>query len=125
MTRDIAFVLSLSIAIAAIIGAVRYRRINPVYHPFIYCIWLGFINEILGYYISSIHGSNAINNNLYVLAECLLITWQFKKWGLFDRTRKLYYSILAGFLYSGWLKNSGFQEFIFRLPILEWFIHLS
>jgi len=98
MTYTLVIALSFSIAIAAIIGGIRYSKINPAYYPFLYCIWLGLLNEIIGYIITQNGYSNAVNNNIYVLLESLLITWQFRKWGLFQRTKTLFFIILASFI---------------------------
>ena len=97
-TYSIVILFSFSISIAAIIGLIRFRKINPAYYPFLYCIWIGLLNEIVSYIITHNKHSNAINNNIYVLIESLLITWQFKNWGLFHRTRYLFAGILSGFV---------------------------
>jgi len=89
---------SFSISIAAIIGLIRYRKINPVYYPFLYCVWIAFLNEILGYFLIYSGRHNAINNNIYVLAEAMLFTWQFKNWGLFRRSGRLFIAILVSFV---------------------------
>lgn len=89
---------SLSIGIAAIISVIRFRKINPVYYPFIYCIWLAFSNEVLGYFLIYSGHSNAVNINIYVLFESLLITWQFRKWLVFERYKKPYLVLLVSFL---------------------------
>ena len=89
---------SFSIVIAAIIGWVKFKKINPAYYPFIYCIWIGFLNEIIGYFLIYSGHSNAINNNIYVLAEALLITWQFKNWNLFHRFRGFFFALLVCFV---------------------------
>lgn len=78
---------SFSILIAAIIGWVRFSKINSAYYPFIYCIWVALVNEILGYFLIYNGISNAINNNVYVLIEAVLITWQFQRWGIFQRIK--------------------------------------
>ena len=76
-------IFSFSIIIAATIGWVRFRKINPAYYPFIYCIWLAFLNEILSFIFAQTIRDNSVNNNLYALAESLLIVWQFRNWGIF------------------------------------------
>jgi hypothetical protein len=98
MSYTLAAVFTFSIAIAAIIGGIRFRKIDPAYYPFIFCIWLALGNEILGFIFSHIRHSNAVNNNIYVLLESLLFTWQFQKWGLFKRVRPLFPMILGAFV---------------------------
>ena len=76
---------SLSIGIAALIGALRYRSIHRSYYPFIYCCWLGILNECTSIFLVQKGYSNAINSNIYVLLEFGLLTWQFYNWGFFNR----------------------------------------
>ena len=56
-----------SIFIAGIIGLVRFRKINKIYWPLIFAIWLACINEVLSYSLFINNHSTAINNNIYVL----------------------------------------------------------
>ena len=98
MTYTVALILSFSISIAALIGGIRYKKINPAYYPFLYCLWLGLANEIVGQVVTRNGYSNAVNNNIYVLLESLLITWQFRRWGLFDRAVKLFAVIMVAFV---------------------------
>ena len=74
---------SFSIFIAAFIGALRIKAVDPEFYPFIFCIWIAALNEVVSTILTSCHINTAINNNLYVLLEALLIGWQFKNWGLF------------------------------------------
>lgn len=97
MLRTLIVIFSFSIVFAAIIGWIRYKKINPAYYPFIYCIWIGFINEIISYVATRAGYSTAVNNNIYVLIEALLFTWQFKRWGLFQQHQSLFIIILTLF----------------------------
>jgi hypothetical protein len=54
-------ILSLCILIPATIGLIRFSKINRAYYPFIYCIWLGALIEII--------------NNILVLIAIFIITW--------------------------------------------------
>ena len=94
MTYVLSVILSLSIAFPAIAGAIRLKKINAVYYPFVYCIWLGLLNEMLGVFLAINGYSNAFNNNLYVLAESILFTWLFYKWGLPGHIKKLFTFII-------------------------------
>ena len=105
MTYTLAVILSASIAFPAIIALVRFRRINAVYHPFIYCIWLGFLNEVIGFFVVRSGNSNAFNNNIYALAEAILFTWLFKKWGLFEKNKKIIF-FLAVLYVAAWLSET-------------------
>ncbi len=78
-------VLSFTIIIPVVVSWWRFKKIPPVYHPFIFCLWLGLLNEVLSYVLSRVIHSNAVNSNLYVLAESLLLLWQFHRWQLFGK----------------------------------------
>jgi hypothetical protein len=114
MNPYIGYILNSSIAIGAIIGCIRFRRIHPSYYPFLFIIWTGTINEIIstclvlsGYY-------NIANFNIYNLVESLLATWLFYRWRLFDERPKFYHTLLLTFSIS-WLLDiifiSGFSHF--------------
>jgi hypothetical protein len=107
MTYTLAVILSFSIAIAAVIGWVRFSKINPTYYPFLFCIWIGFLNEIVGYLITKEGYSNAVNNNIYVLFESLLLTWQFDNWKLFKGPRYLFVLLLCLFTFT-WVMEGFF-----------------
>ena len=95
---SITVISGFTIVIAAIIGWIRFKKINPAYFPFLYFIWLGLLNEIISFILIKNNQRNTVNNNIYVLAEAVLIAWQFKKWKIFERLRFLFPTIL--FLFS-------------------------
>lgn len=76
-------VLNYTIVIAAIAGIIRFKYILSDVYPFLFIIFVGTINELIS--TARIHnmGSNAINSNVYVLLEYLLVMYQFFKWDLF------------------------------------------
>lgn len=90
--------LSFSIAIAAIIGGLRFKKISPAYYPFLYCVWIALANEVIGFLLTRNGYTNAINNNIYVLAESILLTWQFYRWNLFRRNEKVFAFIIASYV---------------------------
>lgn len=98
MTYTIAAIFSYSVAFPAIIGLVRFKKINSVYYPFLYCMWLALANEIISSFVITGGHSNAINDNIYGLCEALLFTWQFKNWGLFRRSKHLFTGIVIIFI---------------------------
>jgi hypothetical protein len=98
-------IFSFSIVIPAIIGWVRFKKINPTYYPFIICLWIGLINEIVSYVVSQYKISNALNSNVYVLAESLLINWQFRRWGIFERMKSLFALIMILFIGTWVVEN--------------------
>ena len=94
--------LSLTILIPVVVSWWKYKKIPPVYHPFIWCLWLGLLNELLSVVCSKVFHSNAVNSNLYVLAESLFILWQFQRWQLFGRLPHLFTVAACSFL-AVWL----------------------
>jgi hypothetical protein len=71
--------LSYSIIFACIIGAIRYKVIKS-YHPFILFVFLSLFNEIFSALSIKLWKSNAINCNIYILLEYLILLFQFAKW---------------------------------------------
>ena len=118
---------SLSIVIAAIIGAWRYSAIHRIFRPFIYCVWLGLFNELLSLVLIYSNNSNIVNSNIYVLAESWLITWQFYEWGLLRRYKILFPGLLAllaitwmteNFLIASLLQFSSWFRIIYSFVIV-------
>ena len=72
--------LNHSILIPAIIGGIRFRSIAHAYYPFIFLMWLGLLNETLSLILIYTIRSNAVNSNIYVLIEYLVVLVQFYTW---------------------------------------------
>lgn len=72
--------LNHSITLAAVIAFFRFKKIGQSFHPFVFFIWLGFANETLSLILIYTIRSNAVNSNVYVLIEYIMILWQFYKW---------------------------------------------
>jgi hypothetical protein len=99
---EIAAILGSSVAIAAVVGLLRFSQAKKEYRLFLFIIWLGLLNHT--YSLISIHyfRTNTINSNLYVLIEGLLYIWLFRSWGLFQ-TRKYLAPILTSVLICAWV----------------------
>lgn len=78
---------SYSIAIAATIGLIRFRKILRTYQPFIIITIAALLNEVCSSLLIYFHKSNAATTNVLGLIECLLWLWQFKRWQVFKRWR--------------------------------------
>ena len=99
--------LSFSIVIPACTAIIRFNKINSVYFPFILCLWIGLLNEIISYFLlNTFHVSNNINNNIYLLLEAVLFVWLFRKWNLFSSRKSFNY--LLNFIVLLWLINIFF-----------------
>lgn len=102
MNYNLAVILTCSIFIPAIIGLIRINKISSTYYPFLFCIWLGSLNEVTSYTIGKMGQQTSFNNNVYAFFESLLFVWQFKKWRLFDNSKILYHTIIVAFI-CAWL----------------------
>jgi hypothetical protein len=119
MNHLIILILIFSILIPAVIGVLRIKKIDTKLYPFIFCIWVATLNEIVSAILTSFNINTAPNNNLYVLTEALLIGWQFRNWGLFSFYKhafRLYIllAILAWLIETSFFRelhtiNSGFR----------------
>lgn len=84
MNNNIVVLFSFSILIAAIAGLLKIKTTDGSFYPFILCLCIASINEIISMVMSRMGHSTNINNNIYVLAEACLLTWQFKNWEAFQ-----------------------------------------
>jgi hypothetical protein len=107
MNHLLILTLSFSILIPAIIGAVRIKKTDTMLHPFIFCIWVAAFNEMFSAILTSFNINTAFNNNIYVLAEALLIGWQFRNWGLFGFYKHAF-SFYILLVIAGWLIETSF-----------------
>lgn len=98
MNFDLTIYFSFSVAIAAVISWVRFKRIAPAFYPFLFLVWLGLANEIVSAIIVYNGSGNAINNNIFSILESLLMLWFFKRQRVFDDQPKLFYIIGAVYL---------------------------
>ena len=96
-SRLLLFTFSFSILIGGIIAIIRFRDINKVYYPFLLCIWLAGITEIISFILIENHLHTIINNNIYYLAESLLIIILFRNLGLFKRYKAIFFILIISF----------------------------
>lgn len=112
-------VLNFSLVIPVLVSIGKYGRLDKVFNPFLWFIWLGMANEILSLLLIYTGNSNAVNGNFYILLEYGLILWQFYNW---DYTADKIYFILAVVGAGAWVadnlvvhsinyRNSGFRIF--------------
>lgn len=93
--------LSYVIAIAAVIGVWRMKQIDETYYPIIILACVATVNEVLSTILSHTIHSTALNNNIYVLVEAILIVWQFSRWKVFGGA-KVIYVVIAGAMATLW-----------------------
>lgn len=92
-----------SIALPALAGIVRYRRVAAAWHPFLLLCCLGLGNELLSFWLMNRVRSNMVNSNCYVLAEYLLLVWQFARWNRWPKA-SAWYAGVSGML--AWLTDN-------------------
>ena len=73
MNYYVSELLSYSIVPAVITGIVYYSRITNRYRLFIWYLWVCLLNEIAGTILIHTIRNNAYSNNLFILAEWLLL----------------------------------------------------
>lgn len=106
MNKEVYFVFSLSIAIAAIIGLVRFRKLDPGYRPFLFYVFVSLANEILSYFLQDQPKKYIlIDLNLFTLFEYCILLVQFYYWNIFYRLQWLFYVLLGGFTLLWLLEN--------------------
>lgn len=81
---------SYSIAFAAILGLVRFKRIASEYRPFVYLCVIALLNEGVSTVCVEIFRSNVINANIYILIELYFLLWLFRNWGTIQRSNRFY-----------------------------------
>lgn len=91
----ISVISSFSIAIAAIIGVLKYKPVLKEYRPFIIFIWLGLLNETISLIFVFWRKNNSINSNIYVLLEFVLLLYIFYLWNS-GKLKQVYTSLLIG-----------------------------
>ena len=83
MPYSILVLLSYSVFIAAIAAVVCRKKLGSRFLPFMLFVVTGAINEIVSTVLIYLHHKTTINNNIYMLAESVLLVWQMKRWGTF------------------------------------------
>src|SRR5688572_19455132 len=94
--------LNYSVAIAAVIGLIRFRQIHRSYQPFIFILLTSLFIETIATLSTVLYKTNALVSNIYTIIECLFWFWQFKRWDGFLRRKALYF-VLIGLLVSLWI----------------------
>lgn len=116
MDRSVAFILSLSITIPIIVGSIRYGSLPASYRPLLCILIIGLLNELICYCF--FYTNNAIPNNIYLLAEFLVLSYQFRRWKNILRRKWVYHAIILG-LTALWI----IEDIVFRKIVVfsPWF----
>lgn len=89
---------------------------DPSYHPFVYYTWCAFIFEIIVFWLSKQKAYVTLGFlfNFYAVSEFYLLTCLFHRWGLFNKNRALFYSIIV-FSILVWLAMMIFTKGFFKI----------
>ena len=95
MKPVILFLISQSILLPIIIGLIRFKTIRVEYQPFFWLLVMAFFSELVSFVVIKNYISNAIPTNIFVLAEWLLLAYQFHAWGFLKKEKKFFYAVCA------------------------------
>lgn len=96
---------SYSIIISVVISIFKYKRIVNHFWPFAFSLWFNFLGCISSTLAAFFWRSNAIVHNIYFIISCILILWQFDRWGLFSKYRHLFKIVLLTFVFVWVIDN--------------------
>ena len=110
MSYELMVALSYSIVLPVIGILYQYKRVDTLYRPVMLCIVIGLVNEVISSLVAKSGHSNALNNNIYCLAEALLLLTQFKRCGLFDKTSWIYPALCIFFAGAWMIENHNWDK---------------
>lgn len=96
-------ICSHSIVIAPVIALFRIKVVIKDFHPFIFLLWLGLLNETISLAFLYNRRFNTVNSNIFVLLEFLLILYQFYCW---NTSRRMKYFIIAFAGIAVWITDN-------------------
>lgn len=97
MVYILAIVSQALILFPAFVGLIRFKKIDPVYYPFLALLWIGTVNEMVCFTENHILDlSSYINNNLYSFFEGMLIVWFFHTTAYINK--KIFYALESLFV---------------------------
>ena len=113
MNYFVSEVLSYSIVPAVITGIVYYSRVTIRYRVFIWYLWVCLLNEIVGTILIHVIKNNAYSNNVFILAEWLLLGGFYYVLSVAKLQKRIY--IIAGIvLVLLWFWEHGMYSSINR-----------
>ena len=103
-------IISYSLILPAIIGAVRFKRVLKSYRPFIFWMWVALCTEVIDDVAIALKRSDAVTNNIYTLVEYCFIIVLFMR--LDESNNKKRYYILLGIGIITWIVDNIFLHSI-------------
>lgn len=109
MNDTLHFIFSLSIGIAAILGVIRFTKIDKSYYPFIFSVWASLLVEIIHRLLLTGGQKNTtlVFFNIYYLVDFYLFFLLFYNWKLFGHNKKTAL-LIAVFMLVAWVVSSLF-----------------
>jgi hypothetical protein len=108
-------------------GVIRFNKVEPTFRFFLILMCAGLLNEILNFFIPRAGYSNAVNSNIYLLTEAMLVILFFKKLLLFDRHKWLFPAITVMFWVVWIIDNlilSSITEFSSYFSVIASFVYV-
>ena len=99
--------LSSSVLLPATAAFIRHKKVEREYTPFHFLLGAMALQEVLTLPVVLLGYAQAMITNTFMLAEVLLLLWQFQRWQLFERQQVLYRSLLAG-ITAFWIGTTFF-----------------
>jgi len=120
MRTIIAFAISQSILLPMLIGMARFKTVKLFYLPFFADLVLGFLTELVSFLlIKRLHSSNAVPTNIFVLAEWLLLLYQFNTWKLLRNKGVYFYMLAIGPILIWVIENLIFSKIYVFAPFFK------
>jgi len=100
MLNTVVTIIATAICIAGVLGAIRYRKTDRIFYPFIYLCWLATVVELSGSLRLYPMSYTVYVFNIYSIAEYTLITWLMLRWRVISRPA---FWLITGGLTLGWI----------------------
>lgn len=90
---------SLSVLIPTCCAIIKFKEIGRLFYPYVFLVFLMFANELIAWVILYTIGNEMeYSYNVFFLIESIVITYQFKRWGIFKSNDKLFYLAISSYL---------------------------
>jgi hypothetical protein len=77
-----------TILFPALLGIIYFRHFLKSYRPFIYVVWLGLLNDVVGFIGAVVYRTNTAIANIYTFFDFLLIVVVFWSWSSYGNNKK-------------------------------------
>lgn len=98
---------------------IRYRKIAPIYLPFVWYNIMAGLNEATSFYTVFVLRNNAVNSNMFMFVEFFLLMLTMKKLGAFNRNSTLFIFLIIA-VSAGWIFEYIVQK---KLATFDGYFH--